>query len=55
LVEECVKALQGLAGEDYAVGQETVTDSVLGRSEFAFRSGGAMGKPSVGLGRKFSS
>jgi hypothetical protein len=55
LVEECVKALQGLAGEDYAVGQETVTDSVLGRAEFAFRGGRATGKTAVGLGRKLSS
>jgi hypothetical protein len=37
LVEEGIKALQRLAWEDHAVGEEPVTDSVLGRAEFAFR------------------
>ena len=39
----------GLAGEDHTIGEETVTDCILGRTELAFRGFGAMGETPISL------
>jgi hypothetical protein len=55
LRKEGLEALLRLAGQDDTLGEETVTDSILGRAGFAFRGRGATGKSAVGLRRKLSS
>jgi len=53
--EKGLKALAGLRGEDHAVGQEAVTDGVLGRTAFSLRGLRAAGTRAVGPGSENSS
>jgi hypothetical protein len=48
LIEGCLEALGIFTGEDDGLGEETVTDGVLGGTLFPFRSNRAAGKTSVG-------